>query len=83
MAWFVYIIQNENGFLYTGITTDIERRFEEHRTSPKGAKFFNTGLPVKVVYSKQFPNRSLATKYEISVKKLSRKKKLELIHENA
>lgn len=77
--WFVYIIQNEKGLLYTGITTDINRRFEEHASSKKGAKFFNTGAPVKVVFSKKFINRSLATKFECQVKKLSRQKKLELI----
>lgn len=78
-SWFVYIIQNEKGFLYTGITTDLERRFNEHLKSPKGAKFFHTGAPVKIVFSKKFPDRSTATKFECSVKKLTRTKKLELI----
>lgn len=78
-AWFVYIIENEKGYYYTGITTDIERRFREHSSSKKGAKFFKTGAPVKVVFKKRFPDRSLASKYECFIKKLSRKEKMELI----
>ena len=77
--WFVYIIQNEKGHYYTGITTDIERRFKEHAGPKKGAKFFHTGAPVEVVFRKKFPNRSLATKFECFVKKLSRKQKIDLI----
>ncbi len=80
-AWFVYIISNVKGHFYTGITTDIERRFKEHRSKNKGAKFFKTGGPEKVVFKKQFPNRSEALKFEAIVKKLSRKKKELLINE--
>lgn len=78
-TWFVYIIENEKGYFYTGITTDIKRRFQEHASSKKGAKFFKTGAPVKVVYKKKFPDRSLATKFECMVKKLSRLEKIKLI----
>lgn len=78
-SWFVYIIQNEKGYYYTGITTDLERRFGEHQGSKKGAKFFRSGAAVKIVYSKIFPNRSEASKFEASVKKLSRQKKIQLI----
>jgi len=78
-SWFVYIIQNEKGHYYTGITTDLKRRFEEHASSKKGAKFFNTGAPVEMVFSKKFANRSLASKFESSVKKLTRNQKIVLI----
>lgn len=78
-VWFVYIIENEKGFYYTGITTDVDRRFREHSTSKKGAKFFKTGAPVKVVFKKKFPDRSLATKFECRVKKLTRLQKIKLI----
>ncbi len=78
--WFVYIIQNEKGHYYTGITTNLERRFKEHATSKKGAKFFHTGAPVEMVFKKKFANRSLATKFEIAVKKLTRDQKIELIN---
>jgi putative endonuclease len=77
--WFVYIIENEKGFLYTGITTDVERRFKEHSESPKGAKFFRSGAPVKVLFKKKFSNRSLASKFEAMVKKLKREDKIYLI----
>lgn len=79
VTWFVYIIQNEKGHYYTGITTDLVRRFKEHAGSKKGAKFFNTGAPVEMVFSKKFANRSLASKFESSVKKLTRKEKILLI----
>ena len=79
-SWFVYIIQNEKGHYYTGITTDLERRFKEHGTSKKGAKFFNTGSPVAMVYSKKFPDRSLASKFEYFIKSLKRAEKIKLIN---
>lgn len=77
--WFVYIIQNEKGYYYTGITTDLKRRFKEHAESKKGAKFFRSGGPVEMVFSKKFLNRSLASKYEAQVKKLTRTQKINLI----
>jgi putative endonuclease len=80
--WFVYIIESSNGRLYTGITTDVERRFKEHLTSPKGAKFFRSTKPKQVIFTKSFVGRSLASKYEAYIKKLPRHKKIELV-ENA
>jgi len=77
--WFVYIIQNSKGHFYTGITTDLDRRFSEHVTQKKGAKFFNTGAPIDVLFTKKFNNRSEASKFEAAVKKLTRNKKMELI----
>lgn len=77
--WFVYIIQNEKGFLYTGITTDIDRRLSEHVTSKKGAKFFRTGAPIDVLFTKKFKNRSEASKFEAHVKSLKREQKIALI----
>lgn len=78
-SWFVYIIQNEKGHLYTGITTDVERRFKEHSNSPKGAKFFRGKVPVEVVFRKRFKDRSSASKFEAQVKKLKRADKIKLI----
>ncbi len=79
MSWFVYIIQNDKGHLYTGITTDVERRFKEHSDSKKGAKFFRGRVPVEVVFRKKFKDRSSASKFEAQVKKLKRTQKIELI----
>lgn len=77
--WFVYIIQNEKGHLYTGITTDVERRFREHSDSKRGAKYFRGKVPVEVVFQKTFKDRSSALKFESFVKKMSRAKKIEMI----
>ncbi len=76
--WHVYIIQTESGKLYTGITTNIERRLKEHQNK-KGAKYFRTEKPKSIVFIERYGNRSLATKREIEIKKLSKSKKLELI----
>lgn len=79
VPWFVYIIENEKGHLYTGITTDIERRFREHQGSKKGAKFFRTGSPLKILFQKKFATRSMASKFEAKVKSLKRAEKIALI----
>jgi len=73
------MIQSEKGHLYTGITTDIERRFKEHSDSKKGAKYFRGKVPVEVVYRKKFKDRSSASKYESLIKKMARAKKIKLI----
>jgi putative endonuclease len=84
-SWFVYIIETKKGLLYTGITTNVQRRFEEHlgkKSKKKGAKFFNVDPPKNFVYLEKVENRSQATKREIFIKKLSRKEKIKLINEN-
>ncbi len=73
--WYLYIILTTNGKLYTEITTDVERRFKEHKTGQKGAKFTKANPPKKVVYTEEFEDRSSASKREWEVKKLSRKQK--------
>jgi len=79
MGWFVYIIEASDGSLYTGVTTDIDRRFAEHSSTGKGAKFFRGRKPVKIAYIQEHPDRSSALKREAEIKKLSREKKLQLI----
>lgn len=79
MRWEVYIIRTESGMLYTGITTNLNRRFAAHQKSKKGARFFHFSSPEKVLYREPHPNRSKATKREIEIKKMSREEKLELI----
>ncbi len=79
-SWTVYIIETENGKLYTGIAKDLERRFEAHKNQ-KGARFFHFSSPQKILYSELHPNRSEASKREASIKKLSRTQKLALIAE--
>jgi putative endonuclease len=77
-SWFVYIIEAENGFLYTGITKDLERRFSEHQEGPKAAKFFRRSPPKKIHYSKGGLNHSEALKLEAQIKKMCRWEKLNL-----
>jgi len=80
--WTIYIIETHSGKYYTGVTTDIERRFSEHLSSKKGAKFFNTSLPKRIAYVEHAPNRSKAQKREASIKKMNRTQKKELINLN-
>ena len=77
--WFVYIIEAENGNLYTGITTNLERRFTEHQSKQGGARFFHTSAAKKMVFHESHPDRSSASKREAAIKKLSRKAKIDLI----
>lgn len=80
-CWEVYIIQTKSGQLYTGITTDLDRRFRDHLEGKRGARFFHISEPEKIVYRESHPNRSDATKREIEIKKMSRRQKLDHIVE--
>ena len=74
----VYIIKCEDSSLYTGITNDIKRRFLEHKNKT-GGHYTTSHKVKKVVYIEEFKTKSEALKREIQIKKLHRKKKLELI----
>lgn len=78
MKWNVYIVQCEDGSLYTGITTNIDRRIHEHNVG-KGAKYLRGKLPVKVIYFEQFNNQSEAMRRESEIKDWKRERKLQLI----
>ena len=77
--WFVYIVECADNTLYTWITTDIDRREEEHNTSEKWAKFTKMRRPVKIVFTQECENRSEASKLEYVIKKLTRQNKLDII----
>ncbi len=79
MNWFVYIIEASDGSLYTGITTDLERRFSEHLQGRQGARYFAGRKPLAVVYHEQGHDRSSASRREAEIKKLSRGQKQALI----
>ena len=66
-SWFVYIIQCSDNSYYTGITTDIDRRLNEHNTG-KGAKYTKGRLPVVLEESLEFPDMTSASKEEYSIK---------------
>jgi putative endonuclease len=78
-GWTVYIIRCDDETLYTGITTDMDRRFMEHLAQPRGAKYFNGRKPREVVYQETGHTRSSASRREAAIKRLSRDQKLELL----
>ncbi len=69
--WSVYILRCGDGSLYTGIATDVERRFGEHVSQgPKTAKYLRRRLPLEVVYRREIGNRSEASKEELRIKRM-------------
>lgn len=79
--WYVYIAECSDKSLYTGITTDIDRRISEHNNSNKGAKYTRARRPIRLVYLESCKDRSIASKREYSIKKLKRVEKLSLINQ--
>ena len=77
--YYLYIVRCSDKTFYTGITVDLVRRLKEHNLSTLGAKYTRGRRPVKIVYSKKFRNRSIASKAEARIKKLSRAEKLKVI----
>lgn len=74
------MVQCADSSLYTGITTELERRVKEHNESQKGAKYTKVRRPVHLVYSEKYADRSSASKREYEIKKkMSREEKLKLI----
>ena len=78
MAYFVYILECADGSLYTGLTTDVERRFAEHKADAGGAYTRSHGAE-RLVYTEKKKDRSAASKREAEIKRLSRAEKLALI----
>lgn len=83
MEWTVYIIRCDDDSLYTGVTTDLERRFREHLGQPRGAKYFNGRKPQEVVYTENGHTRASACRRESTIKKLKRDEKLKLIRQES
>lgn len=78
--WFLYLIRTRSGMLYTGITTDVERRFLEHQTGGnKGARFLKGKGPLALEFSIEVGDHSTALKSEYKMKKLSKLKKEQII----
>lgn len=81
--WFVYIIRCANNTLYTGITTDLDRRLLEHQgKSGKGAKYLKGRGPLTMVWKTTVKNRSMASRLEHQIKQLSKEHKELLIQGN-
>jgi len=78
MPYVVYILACSDGSLYSGITTDLKRRFEQHK-SKKGGNYTQAHAVTKIVYTEKSPTRSSALKRELEIKSWQRSKKLALI----
>ena len=76
--YYVYILECSDGTLYTGITTDVERRFMEHK-SGKGAAYTKSKGVKKIVYTKKYKNRSMASVNEARIKRMTRREKIKLL----
>lgn len=77
-VWYLYILRCGDGSLYTGITTDVEKRLEVHR-SGKGAKYTRGRGPLELVYREECGTHSDALKREIQIKRLTRQEKEALV----
>ncbi len=78
--WYLYLLRCRDGSLYCGITTDVEKRLEQHR-SGKGAKYTRGRGPLELVYTEECADHSAALKRELTVKALPREEKLKLIEQ--
>ena len=76
--WHIYILRCKDGTLYTGSTTDIDRRLKEHNKQ-KGGAYTRSRLPVALMYKEDCANQSTALKREAEIKGLRRREKLKLI----
>jgi len=79
--WFVYVLRCNDDSLYTGVTTDVARRLNEHNHDKKlGAHYTRARRPVTLVYTEPCTDRSQALKREVGIKKLKRTQKEALIN---
>jgi putative endonuclease len=79
--WYVYILGCKDKSLYTGITDNLQRRFEEHK-SGKGGKFTRAFIAEQLLYSEKQSTREAALRREAQIKRWTRKKKLALIRDD-
>lgn len=79
MPYFVYILECADKTLYTGITTDVRRRFSEHQLGT-GGHYTRAHGAKKILYTEQLPSRGGALRREVEIKKMDRTEKLKLTH---
>jgi putative endonuclease len=80
-CWSVYIIRRGDGSLYTGIATDVERRFGEHVSQgPKAAKYLRGRLPLEIVYRRGIGSRSGASEEDLRIRRMGVKRKEGLVN---
>ena len=76
--YFCYLLRCRDGSLYTGWTTDLDRRLKAHN-SGRGARYTRSRRPVELVYRESFPTRHEAMHRECEIKRMTREEKLRLI----
>ncbi|WP_414165023.1 GIY-YIG nuclease family protein [Superficieibacter sp. BNK-5] len=78
MCWYLYLIRTQKNALYTGITTDVARRFVQHQTG-KGAKALRGKGELTLAFSEEVGERSLALRLEYRIKQLTKRQKERLV----
>jgi len=77
--WYVYMVRCSDNTLYTGITTDLDKRIAAHNSGRNGARYTRSRRPVRLVYTEKAESRSAAARLEYSIRKLARSRKVALI----
>lgn len=78
--WFLYLIRTRAGTLYTGITTDVQRRFSEHQSGgPRAARSLRGKGPLKLAYAAEVGDRIRAARLEYALKRWPRTRKERLV----
>ncbi len=81
--WYLYMIRCRDGTLYTGITTDVPRRLEEHKgLGNKGAKYLRGRGPLSLVFNVKVGEKALALRMEHKVKRMTKVQKQKLVETN-
>ena len=82
-TWYLYMIRTRNGSLYTGIATDVARRFAEHQEEGrKCARYLRGKAPLQMVFERKIGSRSLALKVEGQIKRLPKPQKEDIVRSN-
>jgi len=76
--WFVYILLCADKSLYTGISPDPQKRFEEHKAG-RGGKYTRSHKPIRIVYLEEFATKSEALKRELEIKRWPKDKKVDIL----
>ena len=77
IKWFVYILLSADSSLYTGISPDPQKRFEEHKAG-RGGAYTRSHKPLRILYTEELPSQSAALKRDAQIKKLPRERKLQI-----
>ncbi|MFC3550212.1 GIY-YIG nuclease family protein [Lysobacter cavernae] len=81
-AWYVYLLECRDGSLYTGIATDVQRRYAEHAAG-KGARYTRSHPPLRLLASFSYPDRATASRAEYAIKRLKPARKRALCADGA